>query len=406
MRSGEAVGRRAEALAGGGQARHRAPVPVVGEEEVDEARARRPRSARRCRRRSSRSSSVGEPGGDVARVFAERRGEQHRRVGAVVAQLRLRRAVEGRLGAGRLAVAQGAGGRLTAARSSAIGSLVAFIARIVWTAGGRRGYAGRRARRRDHRRPRQPARARSRARRRSTRPAWRRSGASATSSATGPSPTPAPTWSGSAATSAWSATTTWRCSAPSTSPPSRRPPPRRSSWTRENVAERTLEFLRELEPNAERARASASSTPPRATRSGSTCSRASRPTPAWTRSPKRICLIGHSHVALFFTRPAGEAAGETRGAQAGDGAAARSRPRQLAGQPGQRRPAARRRPARRLAGARHRSGDRPLPPRPLRHRARRRADRRRRPAEPARRPPLRRPVTRQLQAKSALKVVL
>ncbi len=52
----------------------------------------------------------GEPGGDVARVFAQRRGEQHRRVGAVVAQLRLGRPFQRRLRTGRLAVAQRQGG--------------------------------------------------------------------------------------------------------------------------------------------------------------------------------------------------------------------------------------------------------------------------------------------------------
>jgi diadenosine tetraphosphatase ApaH/serine/threonine PP2A family protein phosphatase len=36
--------------------------------------------------------------------------------------------------------------------------------------------------------------------------------------------------------------------------------------------------------------------------------------------PERICLIGHSHLSLFFTRPGGEGPGETRGAQSGDGA--------------------------------------------------------------------------------------
>ena len=52
-------------------------------------------------------------------------------------------------------------------------------------------------------------------------------------------------------------------------------------WTRENVGEETLAFLRELEPAAER-RASASATPRPGTRSGSTCSRASRRATAWT----------------------------------------------------------------------------------------------------------------------------
>ena len=65
----------------------------------------------------------------------------------------------------------------------------------------------------------------------------------------------------------------------------------------------------------------------------------------------RVCLIGHSHVALSFVAPAGEpATGETRGADDEldlDG-------RRVADQPGQRRPAARRRPARRVAAAGHR----------------------------------------------------
>jgi diadenosine tetraphosphatase ApaH/serine/threonine PP2A family protein phosphatase len=34
---------------------------------------------------------------------------------------------------------------------------------------------------------------------------------------------------------------------------------------------------------------------------------------------ERIVLVGHSHVALFFMRPAGDVHGGIRGAQAGDG---------------------------------------------------------------------------------------
>jgi diadenosine tetraphosphatase ApaH/serine/threonine PP2A family protein phosphatase len=37
-------------------------------------------------------------------------------------------------------------------------------------------------------------------------------------------------------------------------------------------------------------------------------------------NPHRIGLIGHSHVALFFSRPEGDQEGEARGAQASDGA--------------------------------------------------------------------------------------
>jgi diadenosine tetraphosphatase ApaH/serine/threonine PP2A family protein phosphatase len=91
------------------------------------------------------------------------------------------------------------------------------------------------------------------------------------------------------------------------------------AWTRENVAEHTLEFLRELEPSGERA--------------GISLFHASPRDPVWEyvlsseqagagmdANPQRIGLIGHSHVALFFTRPEGDHDGETRGAQASDGA--------------------------------------------------------------------------------------
>ena len=71
-------------------------MPAVGEEDVEEARARRPRSARRWRRgvrsSSSRSRSATSRGGAPGR-----RREQHRRVGRVVAELGLRRALEAEL---------------------------------------------------------------------------------------------------------------------------------------------------------------------------------------------------------------------------------------------------------------------------------------------------------------------
>jgi len=90
-------------------------------------------------------------------------------------------------------------------------------------------------------------------------------------------------------------------------------------WTRDNVAERTLEFLRELEPSGER--------------SGIGLFHASPRDPIWEYvlsneqasagmdiNPQRIGLIGHSHVALFFSQPEGDEGRETRGAQASDGA--------------------------------------------------------------------------------------
>jgi len=90
-------------------------------------------------------------------------------------------------------------------------------------------------------------------------------------------------------------------------------------WTRGAVAERTREFLRELEPAGERG--------------GLGLFHASPRDPVWeyvlsgeqadagmASHQGRIGLIGHSHVALFFTRPEGDEVGEPRGAQASNGA--------------------------------------------------------------------------------------
>jgi len=90
-------------------------------------------------------------------------------------------------------------------------------------------------------------------------------------------------------------------------------------WTRANVAESTLEFLRELEPSGERA--------------GFGLFHASPRDPVWEyvlsreqadagidANPHRIGLIGHSHVALFFTRSEAKSEGGPRGAEASDGA--------------------------------------------------------------------------------------
>jgi diadenosine tetraphosphatase ApaH/serine/threonine PP2A family protein phosphatase len=90
------------------------------------------------------------------------------------------------------------------------------------------------------------------------------------------------------------------------------------AWTREIVAERTLALLRELEPAGER--------------EGIALFHASPRDPVWEYvlsaeqadacldvQPARIALIGHSHVSLFFVRPAAEEpSGEIRGAQVGD----------------------------------------------------------------------------------------
>jgi predicted phosphodiesterase len=90
------------------------------------------------------------------------------------------------------------------------------------------------------------------------------------------------------------------------------------AWTQRNVEERTLELMRGLEPAG--------------VRSGVELFHASPRDPVWeyVLSPEqadacldaqaeRTALIGHSHVALFFTRSADGAGREMRYAQAGDG---------------------------------------------------------------------------------------
>jgi diadenosine tetraphosphatase ApaH/serine/threonine PP2A family protein phosphatase len=90
-------------------------------------------------------------------------------------------------------------------------------------------------------------------------------------------------------------------------------------WTRENVSAATVEFLRGLDPTA--------------TRAGIGLSHASPSDPVWEyvlsldqaeagldAQEQRIGLIGHSHIALFFTRPDEGRRGDAQGAQAGDGA--------------------------------------------------------------------------------------
>lgn len=90
-------------------------------------------------------------------------------------------------------------------------------------------------------------------------------------------------------------------------------------WTRENVAEETLEFLRGLEPAASQNRVGLFHASPR--------------DPIWEyvlstdqadagleAQEERVGLIGHSHIALYFFRAAGARPGYAQGAQAGDGA--------------------------------------------------------------------------------------
>ncbi len=237
-------GRGPRSLAGSARRAIARAVPGVGEEEVDEARAGDLDPLDAVADAELALELGAEPGGDVARAFAERR---RRAASPRWSCSRPARAWAGGRARARGRSARRRAGRArpgsTAARSSAIESVachrahrmdprrarstlaavrVAVISDIhanlpaleaVLAAIDERGGRGDLV-------PRRRGRLRRRARR------VRRPGRA------------------SAATSAWSATTTSRCSARSTSPPSRRPPRRRSCWTRETSHERTLELPR------------------------------------------------------------------------------------------------------------------------------------------------------------------
>lgn len=89
-------------------------------------------------------------------------------------------------------------------------------------------------------------------------------------------------------------------------------------WTRENVSEETLEFLRSLEPAA--------------SQGGIGLFHASPRDPIWEyvlstdqaeagldACEERVGLIGHSHIALFFARATARHGGHAQGAQASAG---------------------------------------------------------------------------------------
>jgi diadenosine tetraphosphatase ApaH/serine/threonine PP2A family protein phosphatase len=90
-------------------------------------------------------------------------------------------------------------------------------------------------------------------------------------------------------------------------------------WTRENVERETLEFLASLDPSG--------------SKQGVGLFHASPRDPIWEyvlstdqaeagfeAQEERVGLIGHSHIALFFTRAGGARRGYAQGAQADDGA--------------------------------------------------------------------------------------
>jgi predicted phosphodiesterase len=90
-------------------------------------------------------------------------------------------------------------------------------------------------------------------------------------------------------------------------------------WTRENVGEETLEFLSSLDPTASREGAGLFHASPRDPIWEYVLS-AEQAEAGFEAMEERVGLIGHSHVALFFTRVPGVRPGYVQGAQAADGA--------------------------------------------------------------------------------------
>ena len=90
-------------------------------------------------------------------------------------------------------------------------------------------------------------------------------------------------------------------------------------WTRDNVAERTLEFLGGLEPVGRRQEVALSHGSPRDPVWEYVLS-AEQAEACFEVQPERVGLIGHSHVSLFFSQGARNEPGEVRGARMSDGA--------------------------------------------------------------------------------------
>jgi diadenosine tetraphosphatase ApaH/serine/threonine PP2A family protein phosphatase len=90
-------------------------------------------------------------------------------------------------------------------------------------------------------------------------------------------------------------------------------------WTRANVADRTLEFLRDLEPAGARDGIGLFHASPRDSIWEYVLS-IEQADDCMDIQSERVSLIGHSHVSLFFARPDPGERGDTRGAQTDNGA--------------------------------------------------------------------------------------
>jgi diadenosine tetraphosphatase ApaH/serine/threonine PP2A family protein phosphatase len=91
------------------------------------------------------------------------------------------------------------------------------------------------------------------------------------------------------------------------------------SWTQRNAKPSTLDYLRELSPQGERAEVGLFHASPRDPVWEYVLS-IDQATDCLEMQSERVALIGHSHVALFFSGPDSGETGDVRGVQALDGA--------------------------------------------------------------------------------------
>jgi diadenosine tetraphosphatase ApaH/serine/threonine PP2A family protein phosphatase len=91
-------------------------------------------------------------------------------------------------------------------------------------------------------------------------------------------------------------------------------------WTREQAQESTIEFLRTLQPAGERADVALFHASPRDPVWEYVLS-IEQATDCLELQPRRVALIGHTHVALYFVGPDSDGRSDVRGVQALDGAA-------------------------------------------------------------------------------------
>jgi diadenosine tetraphosphatase ApaH/serine/threonine PP2A family protein phosphatase len=91
------------------------------------------------------------------------------------------------------------------------------------------------------------------------------------------------------------------------------------TWTQKNAEGSTLDYLRELSPQGERAEVGLYHASPRDPVWEYVLS-IEQATDCLEMQGQRVALIGHSHVALFFAGPDGGESGDVRGVQALDGA--------------------------------------------------------------------------------------